>query len=228
MASRIGVVVQIVITALLLTACTGGGGGAAADLPAGPELLKKAAQAMRTVKSAAFTIDTEGEPPVPVRKADGRLTAEGDADGTIQIEILGTLQELEFVLLGDTVHFKGPTGGFQRMTRAELARIYDPSAILSADKGVPALLASAADATTEGEEEVAGVGAYRVTATLSQQALAPLVPGISEGVDGTLWIDKASGRLVRASLPLGEGDASGTVIVTIGEYDAPVKVTAPK
>ncbi|MFI0416792.1 MULTISPECIES: LppX_LprAFG lipoprotein [Spongiactinospora] len=197
-------------------------------LPPGDELMKKSATAMRTVKSAAFAIETEGSPPVPVRKADGRLTAAGDADGTVQIEVIGSLQELAFVLLGDTVHFKGPTGGYQTMTRRQLAAFYDPSAILDPAKGVPALLAASTKAATQAEEQVGGVAAYRVTATLPQAALSTVVPGVQQGADATLWLDKSNGRLVKASVPLGKGDASGTVIVTLSEYDAPVQVTAPK
>jgi lipoprotein LprG len=217
--------VLIVAVAFLATACTGGGGE---PLPPGADVLKKSAEAMRTVKTAGFAIETEGKPPVPVRQADGRLTAAGDADGTIQIDLLGSLQELTFVLLGETVHFKGPTGGFQKMTRAQLAAIYDPSAILSADKGVPALLTSATDPVTEAEEKIADVDAYRVAASLSQQALLPLVPGITQAVDAKLWVDKATSRLLKASLPLGTGGTAGTVTVTFRDYDAAVEVTAPK
>ncbi|MCG5212523.1 LppX_LprAFG lipoprotein [Streptosporangium soli] len=224
----LGVLVQIVAAAFLVAACTGGAGGAGgAALPAGADLLKKSAAAMGAVKSAGFAIETEGKPPVPLRKADGRLTSKGDGDGTIQIDVLGSLQELDFVLLGDTVHFKGPTGGFQKMTRAELAAIYDPSAILSADKGVPALLTSATGPVTEAAEKIADLDAYRVAASLSRQALLPLVPGITQGVDAKLWVDKATGRLLKASLPLGTGDSAGTVTVTFHDYDAPVEVTAP-
>ncbi|GLW13180.1 hypothetical protein Misp01_83080 [Microtetraspora sp. NBRC 13810] len=223
-----GLVVALLAVVVLVGACTGAGGeGGGATLPDGAELLKKSSEAMRVVKSVAFSVEAEGRPPVPVRKADGRLTADGDADGTIQIDLLGSLQELQFVLLGDKVHFKGLTGGFQEMTKDELATIYDPSAILSADRGVPALLGAATKVTTEGEEKVGDADAYRVAASLPQQVLLPLVPGIGQAVDGKLWIDKASSRLLKASLPLGSGDNSGTVAVTFRDYDVPVEVKAP-
>ncbi|GAA2835854.1 hypothetical protein GCM10020220_025920 [Nonomuraea rubra] len=125
----------------LASACSSGGGGA--ELPAGPELMKKASESMKAVKSASFSIATEGKPQVPVKKADGRLTAEGDADGTLTLDFLGSLQEVSFALVGETVHFKGPTGGFQKMTREQLAQFYDPSVILEPTKGIAQLLASA-------------------------------------------------------------------------------------
>lgn len=200
----------------LVSACSSGGGEA---LPAGPDLMKKAAESMKAVKSATFSISTEGKPNVPVKKADGRLTAAGDADGTITLDILGTLQEVTFALIGDTVHFKGPTGGFQKMTRQDLAQFYDPSVILEPTKGIAQLLASATDPKVEGVEG----GSYRVATTFPGQVVGQIVPGVTEGVNGKVWLDQATSRLTKASLPL----QNGTVTVSFSDYDAPVTITPP-
>ncbi|MFI7634530.1 LppX_LprAFG lipoprotein [Nonomuraea sp. NPDC049400] len=205
----------IVAVLALVSACSSGGGDA---LPDGPGLMKKAAEAMKGVKSASFSIATEGKPKVPVKKADGRLTAAGDADGTITIEVLG-LQEISFVVVGDTVHFKGPTGGFQKMTRQQLAQIYDPSVILEPTKGIAQLLASATDPKVEALEG----DSYRVATTLPGQVLGQIVPGVSQGVNAQVWLDKATSRLTKASLPLQDG----TVTVSFSDYDAPVTITPP-
>lgn len=210
----------------LVTACSGGSGGPDA-LPAAEQVLAKASEAMKAVTTLGFTIDTEGSPPVPVRHADGSLTREGDARGTVRIEVLGALQELEFVLAGDTVHIKGPTGGYQRMSRQELARVYDPSAILDPAKGVAALLANASDARTEAAERVGEADAYRIAVTLPQASLTALVPGVRQDVKGQVWVERDGGHLLKVSLPLGEGDASGTVTVTLRDHDVPVTVTPP-
>ncbi|MEV0820543.1 LppX_LprAFG lipoprotein [Nonomuraea rubra] len=208
----------LVVAALALAAaCSAGGGGA--ELPAGPELMKKASESMKAVKSAGFSIATEGKPQVPVKKADGRLTAEGDADGTLTLDVLGTLQEVSFALVGETVHFKGPTGGFQKMTREQLAQFYDPSVILEPTKGIAQLLASATDPKVEGVED----GSYRVATTFPANVVAPIVPGVTQGVNGKVWLDQASSRLTKASLPL----QGGTVTVSFSDYDAPVTVTPP-
>ncbi|WP_169945053.1 LppX_LprAFG lipoprotein [Microbispora sp. H11081] len=206
----------VVACLLLVTACSAKSETA---LPDGPALLKRSAEAMGTVKTVAFTIETKDKPAVPVRHAEGSLTRAGDAKGTLQIEIVG-LQEIEFVLVGDKVYFKGPTGGFQTMTRQQLVALYDPSAVLT---GVPGLLSTAQDAQPQAEEKLGDATAYRLTATLTQQALAKLVPGVQQNVTGTLWIDKASGRLLKLDLPL----TGGSVAVTLGDYDAPVTVAPP-
>ncbi|GAA3156715.1 hypothetical protein GCM10010466_54410 [Planomonospora alba] len=218
---------RILIAALaaafsLVTACSGDP-GPRSTLPGGPDLVGKSAEAMRTVKSAAFAMETENTPQLQVKKASGRLSATGDADGTLQLDFAGSLQEISFVLAGDTVHFKGVTGGFQKMSRSELAAIYDPSAILDPERGVVRLLSNALDPKTEAEEKVGGADAYRLSATLSQQILAAMVPGIAQSVDGTLWIDKATSRLLKADLPL----SAGKVTVSFTDYDVPVRVTAP-
>jgi lipoprotein LprG len=123
------------------------------------------------------------------------------------------------VLVGGTVHFKGPTGGYQTMPYPQLAAIYDPLALLNPDKGIAKLLATAADPVTEADEGAV----YRVATSLSQQALAAVVPGVAEGVNGKIWIDKATSRLVKAELPL----AGGKATVTLSDFDVPVQVTPP-
>jgi lipoprotein LprG len=222
MSARRIFVAALVAALSLVTACSGGAGPGTA-LPSGPDLVKRSAEAMRTVTSASFTMEAENAPRLQVKKAAGRLSATGDADGTIQLDFAGSLQEISFVLAGDTVHFKGVTGGFQKMSRSELAAIYDPSAILDPERGVVRLLGNALDPKTQAEEKLDGADAYRLSATLSQQILAAMVPGIAQSVEGTLWIDKATGRLLKADLPMAEGK----VTVTFDDYDVPVQVTAP-
>jgi lipoprotein LprG len=207
----------IVVVLALVSACSSSGGGA--ELPAGPDLMKKAATAMQAVKSASFSIATEGKPKVPLKKADGRLTSAGDADGTIQLEVFGALTELTFAVVGDTVHFKGPTGGFQTMTRQQLAQFYDPSVILDPAKGIAQLLTSAKDPKVEALEG----GAYRVATTFPGEVVGRIIPGVTQSVNGKVWIDKANNRLTKASLPLD----GGTVTVTFSDYDAPITIIPP-
>nr|WP_062330251.1 LppX_LprAFG lipoprotein [Herbidospora sakaeratensis] len=185
-------------------------------LPAAPDVLKKSAAAMGAVKTVAFSLTTEGNPPIPVKTAEGDLTREGDAKGKLQI-MIGALQELEFVLAGDAVYIKGPTGGFQKsMSRAQLAALYDPSAVVTA---VPTLLSSAKGATIEGEQN----GVYTVKVTLPGDPLKKIVPGVTGDQPGTLMIDKATSRVTAIDLPLN----GGTVKVALTDYDAPVTIEAP-
>ncbi|MFE3454446.1 LppX_LprAFG lipoprotein [Nonomuraea sp. NPDC059194] len=206
----------LVVLALALTACS-----SRQDLPEGAELVNKAATAMKAVKSASFSITTDGVPKIQLKKADGRLTATGEADGTLQVSLMNSLQEFSFVMIGDTVHFKATTGGYQKMPKQLLmAGVgYDPSTLLDPDKGISALLGGLGKPATEAEDD----GSYRVAATFPGKTMGTLIPGVTADINGKLWIDTASSRLTRIELPLD----GGSVTVTLSDYDAPITITPP-
>ena len=77
---------------------------------------------------------------ITVQKAEGDLTAAGDAQGTATIVQFGQLIEAEFVLVDGQLYLKGPTGGFSQVPAALAGSVYDPSAILNPDKGVAKVL----------------------------------------------------------------------------------------
>lgn len=200
------------------------------DLPAGPQLVSEAATAMRDVKTAHVTIDAEGQVgSLPLRTAEGDLTREGDAKGTIKLFVLSALLEVEFVVVGDDYWIKGLSGGWQKQAGADVATFYDPSAILDPDRGVVKLLATATNARTEAAETVDGVETYRVAVDLDSTAVAAVVPGVPTGITGTVWLDRANKRLVKAVLkvPAASGDP-GTVTIGVRDIDKPVTVSAPQ
>src|SRR5262245_45849636 len=205
----------------------------AGDLPAAATLLSEAATAMRDVPTAHVKIEAQGElAELPLRRADGDLTKEGDAKGTIQIEQLGALVEYEFVMKGDTIWLKGVTGGWQPLPAALASAVYDPSAILDPDRGVSKVLSTATEATTEGREDIDGRSTYRVAAKLDPAAASALVPGVGAGVTGKLWFDVETKQLRRAVLnvpPATSTTGAQPAVVTIDFTDLgkPVTVSAP-
>ena len=204
---------------------------AAADtLPAGDTLLKDSAAAMRDIKTAQFLITADGAiAGLSLRRAEGTLTKEGNAKGTAQIDQSGANVELSFVIVGDKIYLKGPTGGYQALPLTLAASVYDPSAILDADRGIAKVLSTATDAKTEASESVDGTAAWRVAATMAGTDLAAVVPGTTGNVPGKAWISTADKRLLKATFTLPDsGDAKGgTVTVTFKEFDAPVTISAP-
>jgi lipoprotein LprG len=201
-----------------------------ADLPAGDTLVKDAAAAMRRVQTAHILITADGNVAnLPVKSAEGDLKRNGDAKGTIQIEQLGALIELEFVVLGQTMHIRGATGGWQTLSTSLAATIYDPSAILDPDRGIAKVLDTATNLTTQAQEAVDGTDTYRVAATFDQTAVAQLVPGITQQLSGQLWIDTATKQLRRVTLtvPGTGGAAAGTVTINVSKFDVPVDISAP-
>ncbi|MEU6155498.1 LppX_LprAFG lipoprotein [Actinosynnema sp. NPDC047251] len=167
--------------ALLLAGCSSSSG----DLPAGSDLVGRSAAAMRSVSSTHFTIKVDGElPDVTVKDAEGDLNAKGESKGRAKVEQFGQLLEVEYVLVGRDLYFKGPTGGFSKLPAALAGQVYDPTAILDPDKGVAKVLASAKDAKTVSAEN----GGHVVEATVPKDVVAGLVPGIGGDVKATFTL----------------------------------------
>nr|MDT0656554.1 LppX_LprAFG lipoprotein [Micromonospora sp. DSM 115978] len=213
-----------------LPACTereaGPTTGPSADpLPAASEILAAAATELATVETARFDITTDGAVDVlGIRAASGVITSAGDAQGEAQLDQGGSVVELTFVIKGETLHVKGLTGGWQQVPLSLAASVYDPSAMLTPDRGV-ANVARTATGTTEARESVDGVETYRINGVLNGAALAALVPGVTADVTGTLWIGVDRPVLHRVNFPVpGQG---GTVTVSFTEFDAPVTIDEP-
>jgi lipoprotein LprG len=171
-------------------------------LPDGATLLQSAASAMTDVTSAHLAITTDGDvSSLPMRKADGDLTKAGDAKGTIQLSQFGALIEYQFV----------------------------PSAILDPDRGIVKLLLTASEPITEGTDTIDGASMYRVAVTVNRDVASALVPGLSVGVTGKLWLDQSSKQLRRAqfTIPGANGGAGGTVTIDLTDLNKPVSVSAP-
>ncbi len=161
--------IAVLVVLLGLAACKSGKTDtASANLPAGDALLKESSAAMHDIKTAKFLITADGAiAGLNLHKAEGTLTREGNAKGTAQIDQSGATVELSFVIVGDKIYLKGPTGGYQALPLALAASVYDPSAILNPDRGIAKVLSTATDAKTEAIEEVDGKQAYRVAATMN-------------------------------------------------------------
>ena len=225
----------LALVALLLGVAGCAGGGPAGPpppppLPAGPDLMAKAAVAMAQVQTVA--VDVTVDPAlasIPVRAANGKLTSAGDAIGTATLSQGTSNVEFNFVITKGVLYLKGATGQYQRLPLALAAGIYDPTALLSADRGVAALLRTATNATTEAREDVNGTPAYRVKATFDPNLVAGIVPGLTGATTGTIWLDQESSRVLKAQIdvPNPAGGGPVPVTVTLSDFNAPVTVTPP-
>jgi lipoprotein LprG len=220
------------LTPLLLIA---GASGCSKDedpstLPDGATLLSESATAMQSVQSSHIVIEVDGAiGSLPIKRAEGDLKREGDAQGNIQLQQFGQLIQLDFVLLGDDAYLKFPTGGWQKQAGGTSSFPYDPSAILDPSRGIAKLLSTATNARTEGSENVGGVDTYRVAVDFDNTAASALVPGVPPGVKGHVWLDKQSKHLVKAVVnsPANGSTAAATMTVTLTKIDVPVTISAP-
>ena len=210
--------------AMTLIASCGGSNQQQTALPDGNRLLADSAAAMRTVRTAHFTISVQGNTPgISLRFADGQLTTQGSAKGIARMDQGGKVVENQFVITNNTLYLRGPNGDYQKLPSSVGSAVYDPSVILSPDRGIAAVLASGKDATTQARELLAGVDTYRVKATFPRESLATLVPGISEDTKGDVWIATQGLRLVEAQFRLG----GGLISAHFSDYDAPVTINTP-
>jgi lipoprotein LprG len=199
------------------------------DAPDGATLLSESATAMENVQSVHFTLTANGSiNGLQLHSAEGDLKKSGDAKGSATVDE-GALISLEFVIIGETIYLKGPTGGYQSLPLALASTVYDPSAILDPDRGVVKLLRTATNAKTVAKEQVAGADAYKVTFTPDITALGALVPGATAGSTATVWVDAATKRTVKGEFvwPAAGGNAGGTVTITFSDFDKPVDISAP-
>ncbi len=212
-------------------ACGGGASTAPTEqLPPAPELLSKSATAMATIKTLAADVQVDlALAALPIRSAKAQLTADGQAVGSAQLTQGGSIAEFKFAVTQGNLYLTGPTGQTQAVPMAMAAAIYDPTALLNPDRGISALLRTATAGQTEASEDVNGVPAYRVRATLDQNLVQSVLPGLKDTSTGLVWIDKATSRLLKAQLdvPVSAGGRTAPVTVTLSDFDAPVTVTPP-
>lgn len=227
--------VAMALTVLLgASACTGGrsaGQGEPESLPDASGLLRDSAQTMGELNTVRFNLDIDGTlPGVAIRSAEGVLTKDGNVKGKGQLNQGSGTSEFEFVLVGDTLYLKGPTGGFQRLPAAFAATVYDPSKILDPNAGVPAMLTGTTQARTEAIEDVDGTQAYRIAVTVPKDKLTVL-PGVSSDLNGKLWVATDDPkRLLKAKMEVPAPPSGGTpasVTLTLSDFNDPVTITPP-
>ena len=204
----------------LVTSCSGSGGQQKSALPDGTALLADSAKAMREVTSTRFALDVTGN---QLRSAKGQLNREGSAQGTANVDEGRQLLELGFVIIGQDLYLRPPTGPVQKLPLSFAGTVYDPSIILNPDRGIAASLASGKGASTEAREQADGVDSYRLTATFPAQPLGAVVPGLAADKPSTIWVATQGSRLIKAEFPL----TYGSVTAHFSDFDAPVQITPP-
>lgn len=222
MSAHRALVGALVLSVALLSGCTSND---VADLPDGPGLLGKSADAIGTVKTTHFAVTVDGQlPDITVQGAEGDLTSDGDAQGKAKVNQLGQLLEVDFVLVGGDLYLKGPTGGFQKLPAALKGQVYDPSTLLNPDTGVAKVLRGVRDAKTESSDD----RVYVVAGTVPKDIAAGLAPGVGSDVAGKFSITKDSSKLVSARFELtGKDGKPASVEVELSDFDKPVTVSPP-
>lgn len=206
------------LTVLALTACS------EEEVPPADDLIPEAASAMSSVESVRFDLAVDGEVPgLNVKAADGVVTAEGSAEGTGTLNMLGMDVEAEYVIIGEDAWVKGPTGGFTQIPVGDDMLPYDPTILLAPDRGIAALLNAVDSAEPQGAEEVNGVDAYKYDVVFNQAVFAQFIPAEGDWNAATVWFEQETARVVKAEFT--QGDA--TITLHLSDYDQSVTIEAP-
>jgi lipoprotein LprG len=206
------------LAVLALTACS------QEEAPPADDLIPEAASAMESVESVRFDLTVDGEVPgLDVKAADGVVTAEGTAEGTGTLSMLGMDVEAEYVIIGEDAWVKGPTGDFQQIPVGDDMLPYDPTILLAPDRGIAALLDAVQSAEPQGAEEVDGVDAYKYEVVFDPAVFAQFIPAEGNWNTATVWFEQETARVVKAVFA--QNDA--TVTLLLSEYDKSVQIDAP-
>lgn len=195
-------------------------------LPDAGPVLEKAVLDTGQVKTVRLSVRSEGSAgTLGIRSVDSVITRDGEAAGTARLDRTGGSAELRFVVKGGTLYVDGLTGNRQSLPLSAAAAFYDPTAILDPARGLAEILRTATG-QTQARETVDGVETLRIKATLRGQAVANLVPGVTQDVEATLWVAAAEPNLLhKVTFPV-PGEAS-TVIASFSDFDAPASISAP-
>jgi lipoprotein LprG len=205
------------------------------QLPDGATLITDSATASSSVNTTHIVIDVAGGvTSLPVKRVEGDLLRSGDAKGSIQLLAGTQLIGVDFVVSGDKLYLKYPTGGWT--DGGGIRSVYDPSSILDPDRGIVKLLGHLTNARTDGSERIGGVDAYRVNVSVQKpdvSILLPLVDGVPADITGQVWIDKGTKHLLKAVFNTTANNttappvSAGSITASFSNYDQPVTVDAP-
>jgi lipoprotein LprG len=223
-----GPLAALAIAALVLSSCSGGG-----DLPAGPDLLRRAARQMEGVESVEFDLEVEGRTgALSIRRAGGLVAATGEGQGAVSLDSGGRLVEYQVVIAQGSYFIRGPTGGWIELSREQGAALYDPARLLDPDRGFVVMLEGAEEAETERAEAVDGHDAFLIAAEVDSSLVADLVPleAGQERLPAELWVgaDPPYLRRVRVMVEVAGEPEPTTLDLTMHAFDVPADVVPPE
>ncbi|MCM0618796.1 LppX_LprAFG lipoprotein [Nocardioides bruguierae] len=200
------------------------------------EAVDAAADTLTATAGVRVAISTDA-PPSGVSAlvgAEGTLTAAPAFDGSITITYAGLEPQVPVVAVDDTVYAQLPlTTGWTAIDPADYGAP-DPSLLLDADAGVPALLRATTDLAA-GSSQRGGTDNSEVltpyTGTVAGEAVGAVVGsgGAPEGDVDVTYLITEDGEL-RSAEVTGEfyGAAATTYVLDLDSYGEAPEITAPQ
>ena len=213
----------------LLSAC----GGSSSSGPAPATALKTAEQKIADTSGLSLTLSTDNLPSgvQGVKGASGTATDAPAFDGTLTVDIAGGAFPVPVKAVDGKVYAQIPlTPGWSVVNPADYGAP-DPAQLLSADQGIPAILAATQDLkqsgqTRGGKDNKEVLTTY--TGTVPGDSVAHLIPGASGDFKASYDIadngELRSADLTGAFYP---GHPSLTYTLGLDDYGTTQDITAP-
>lgn len=221
--------VLIGLAVSVLSACS----GSSSSKPPPATVLKTAEQKIENTSGLALTLNTDNLPDgvQGVKAASGTVTDAPAFDGTLTVDIVGGAFPVPIKAVDGKVYAQIPlTPGWSVVDPADYGAP-DPAQLLTADQGIPAILAATKD-LKQGGQVRGGKDNKEVlttyTGTVPGAAVAHLIPGASGDFKASYAIAD-NGELRSASLTgaFYPGHPSLTYTLGLDDYGTTQDITAP-
>ena len=218
-----------VALALGATACS----KSASDLGDPQTVIDTAQQKLEDTSGVTLTLTTDDLPDgvQGVQGADGTVTDAPAFEGTLTAVISAGSFPVPITAVGGKVYAKIPlTFGYSEVNPGDYGAP-DPALLLSADQGIPAILAATTD-LEKGDDVRGGQDNKEVLTTYTgkvpEAAAAHLIPGATGEFDATYGIT-SDGELRTAELTgvFYSGKPPMTYSMTVDDYGTSKDITAP-
>ena len=227
----LAVLASLTLAAALIAGCSFSSSKSGGPLPDGTTLVKQSTDATKSLKSAHLVLTVTGKiPGLPVKNLTGDLTTSPStaAQGNAQITYLGQDISADFVVVGGDLYTNALNPADKTMTDVGPAsQVYDPSAILNPDTGIPNVLANFTDAKAEGRDQISGQTTVRISGNVSADAVNKIASSFkaTKPVPATVWIvESGDHQLAQVNLQHSQGN---NVQMTLSNWNQPVQITKP-
>lgn len=223
----LAVLAALSVAITLVAGCTITKKAKGGPLPDANTLLKQATETTKAVKSAHIILTVNGKiPGLSIKSLSGDLNTEPTAaKGNVKLTFAGSDIDADFVVLDGILYAALSPNNWTPFGKA--ADVYDPSQILSQDKGLANVLANFTEPKAEGRDNINGQPAIRISGKVTAQAVNAIAPpfSASEPVPATIWVqENGDHHLVQAKLERGTGN---WVQMTLSNWGQQVQVTKP-
>ena len=227
----LAVFASLTLATALIAGCSFSSSKSGGPLPDGTTLVKQSTDATKNLKSAHLVLTVTGKiPGLPVRNLTGDLTTSPStaAQGNAQITYLGQDISADFVVVDGDLYTNALNPGDKTMTDiGPASQVYDPSAILNPDTGLPNVLANFTDAKAEGRDQISGQTTVRISGNVSPDAVNEIASPFkaTKPVPATVWImESGDHQLAQVTLQRSQGN---NVQMTLSNWNQPVQITKP-